>query len=86
MVKPRYAVVEAPSVLEAGLADALNQRTERAHRMSLNKRRRARHIGTYALVVLDIQNAGYGASNRVSEPAVMCARVVGIDCSRSGWL
>jgi hypothetical protein len=31
-----------------------------------------RQNGTYALVVLETQNAGYGASGTVPEAAVMC--------------
>jgi hypothetical protein len=34
--------------------------------------RQPRQNGTYALVVIDAQNAGYGASSTVPEAAVMC--------------
>jgi hypothetical protein len=48
-------------------------RTERAHRTSLDETRQARHIGTYALVPLDAQNAGSGARENEDLRVVLCA-------------
>jgi hypothetical protein len=40
--------------------------------MSLEQRRHARPIGTYALVALEAQNAGYGAVPGAIRCVVMC--------------
>jgi hypothetical protein len=47
-----------------------------------------RQNGTYALVALDTQIAGYGASNIAPKAAVMCGRTASIAIASvvPGWL
>ena len=47
-------------------------RPERAHRMALGETIHPAQIGTYALVVLDTPNAGYGGTLRIESGGVMC--------------